>query len=204
MELKPFERLIVWKLMLLGDGLMMKDLPGSFTVKMRQRLCDKGLISVEKKGRAKIIRLNEENAWSWAVQNLDSEISKRAFFAGEVLQKVFSRLQGFMKTKDIALAELLGSELEDSEPVDLEQQIKSAYLSTSGRKWNNRVRIAQLKKNLPEMNNHQIDSVLKKMQMEKKIHLYPFDDPLECTKDDESAAVKFSGEAFTLIYIEES
>jgi len=204
MELKPFERLILWKLMLTGDGLMMRDLPGSFTAKMRQRLCDEGLIFVEKKGRAKIVKLHEENAWSWAVQNLDSEISKKAFFAGEVLQEVFTRLEKYISTHDIVLAKLLEPASDSSEPDDPERRIKDAYSFVSGGKWNVRVRIAQLKEYLSEMSNVQIDAVLKKMLLEKKIYLYPFDDPLECTQVDESAAVRFSGETFTIIYIKES
>lgn len=201
MELKPIERLILWKLMVLGDGLMMKELPSSFTVKVRQRLDDAGLIFVEKRGRAKIVRLNEEKAWSWAIKNLDSEISKKAFFAGEVLQEILTRLKGFMERSDVPLAELLRPGLRISRPEDLEQQVKQAYLDASGGSWNVRVRLAILTRFLPDMHREVFSALLKKMQLEGKILLYAFDDPLENTTEDEAAAVRFSGEAYTIIYI---
>ena len=201
MELKPFERLIIWKLIVLGDGLMMKDLPGSFTAKMRQRLCDAGLISVEKKGRSKIIWLNEEQAWSWAIKNLDCDISKKAFFAGEVLQEVLTRLKGFMARHDVVLAELLRPDIQADEADSLEQQVRQAYLFASGGGWNVRVRLTRLKQHLADLPGDEFESLLRKMQLEGKIALYPFDDPQENTPEDESAAIRFAGESYTIIYI---
>lgn len=199
MDLKPIERLVLWRLMLLGDGLMTRKIK-SLSAPMRKRLCDAGLITVEKKGNAKIVWLNEENAWRWATEDLDADISQKAF-AGDVLQEVLTRVKRYLGINDVSLAELLEPESDEPEDDDAEEQIRLAYRKITGDRWNMRVRISALKAGLPEMAQEKLAETIQKMQLEGNAHLYPFDDPTENTKEDEAAAIRFSGETFTIIYI---
>ena len=189
--------------MLLGDGKMMKDLPTSFTASMRKRLSDAGLITVQKRGNAKVIYLNEEKAWHWAIENLDGEISKKAQFAGDVLQEVFTRLKSYMKTNDVALSELLPGNTVRHDSTNIEQRIRDAYLKASQGSWNIRVRLKDLKKHLRDIDSLTIDRALEEFQILGKIILYPFDDPLENSPEDDNAAVRISGVNYTIIYIQE-
>lgn len=201
MKLKPLERLIIWKLMLLGDGLKMKELPNSFTAAMRKRLVDAGLINVVQQGRAKVVYVNEEQAWHWAGENLAAELSRTAQFGGPILQEVLTRLNRYLVNTDSALAELLAPLPEKKEKPDDLESIKRAYLNITDGEWNARVRIAELKKQLPGVNQTDFTASLKQLQEAGEIDLYTHDDPLEANEEDKRHAVRLFGEAFTLIYM---
>jgi hypothetical protein len=201
MKLTPYEVIIIWKLMLLGDGLRLKEMPSGFTKRTRERLAAAGLIRVEKQGRSMMIYLNDEPAWDWAMKNLDADISVRAQFAGAVLQEMLVRLKAYMDRRDVLLSELLAPNSADVDVGVTEERVKVAYLAVSGGQWSIRVRLFQLKQQLTDTDPEDLNRLLVQMHLDEKAYLMRLDHATQMTEADRESAIVIAGEPHHLIYL---
>ena len=83
----------------------------------------------------------------------------------------------------------------------LEQRVKRAYLDASGGRWDVRVRMADIRKKLVDIPPTSLDAILRKMQLDQKLVLYPLDEPSEISPEDDAAAVVAGGRKNHILYM---
>jgi hypothetical protein len=209
MKLEPMQVLLLWKLVM-ADGEMWKaDIrpAGVADNKVRKRLRDERLISEESlrrevpgKRATRSLKITLEDAgWAWVSENLDAQLPRSAA-AADVLQGLLQRLQQYLLQADLALAEFLVSA---SVVPDLEQQIVAAYraLDTNGR--GERVRIADLNRELRDIELSVLHRELLAMQSEDKLTLFVLDNPREITEADRRCEITtVLGDKRHIVYME--
>ena len=217
----PIQTLALWRLLLTDKAPPMQSkLKPRLKPGQRQELVDAGLVELLKRGRAFHISLTEKG-WAWAAENLDARFS-HTVNAAEPFEFLLLKLKKYMANSRTPLAEILrpsknrdgsgaGIRLPGEKtiktsksPKNLEnmaKKIRNAYLAASGGKWNVRVRIADLKKNLADIPGDWLEETIRKMQLEKKLMLYPLDNPCEITPEDEKEAVSVMGRKNHIIYM---
>ena len=204
MKFKPSPKqvLALWTLLFRRETPMQSKLKPELKPKERKQLVDAGLIELEerRKGRskAKYVLLTDK-AWAWAAENLDAKFSQRAN-AGPALEGLLASLKAYMKGNNVSLAQLLSPR--PAPPTqDAEEQIRAAYLKLSKGQWNARVRLADLRRELPPLRRQEVDDALLRMQSEQKLVLYHLDDALDRTEADEAAALDIKGFKRHLVYM---
>ena len=131
-QLEPLERLLLWKMIFLGYEPALSKTKPKLVSDARRRLLDMGLIEIEKRGRSSHLVLTD-NAWLWASENLEAEISTRSYESGPILQTVLARLKVFLvmlkwHQKEWLLVSLLlcNAEIEDIDYVRMAQPPENA------------------------------------------------------------------------------
>ena len=228
MNLNPRQALAFWKLLFIDKDPTMTEFtkplgapPKIKGTEERKQMIDAGLIELEKRGRANYVILTDK-AWKVAADNFNAPISQSKFAAG-VLESLLKQLQIFMQNSNITLAEIMSpaenteTEVEKTEyveemklppaenhsqSVDLETKIRTAYYKASGGKWNVRVRLTELRKQLPDVPRAELDTMLLKMQKDEKLVLYPLDYRPEIKPEDEQAAIDIGGYKNHIVYME--
>ena len=79
--------------------------------------------------------------------------------------------------------------------------MKRAYLDASGGRWDVRVRMADMRKKLVDIPPKSLDAILRKMQLDQKLVLYPLDEPSEISPEDDAAAVAAGGRKNHILYM---
>ncbi len=202
MNLSPRQALAFWKLLFIDKDPTMTEFTKNLGLarkikgtEERQQMINAGLIELEKRGRANYVMLTDK-AWKVAADNFDAPISQSKF-AADVLQALLKRLQLFIQNSNITLAEIMSS----AESVDLETKIRTAYNKASKGKWNVRVRLAELRKQLPDVPRVELDALLLKMQKDEQLVLYPLDYRPEIKPEDEQAAIDTGGYKNHIVYL---
>ena len=212
-QLEPLERLLLWKIIFLGYEPALSKTKPKLVSDARRRLLDMGLIEIEKRGRSSHLVLTD-NAWLWASENLEAEISTRSYESGPILQTVLARLKVFLAMKELRLAEFLEAKIMDTPESSkaaissdilaqpLEERIRDAYQKISRGRWNTPVRIADIRKALADVPRVQQDKELHRLKREDRILLFPMEDPQDRTPEDEAAALAMSDRTNHLILFE--
>ncbi|MGD1862009.1 MAG: hypothetical protein ACFB0E_18830 [Leptolyngbyaceae cyanobacterium] len=208
-ELSPKQALVLWNLLITGDEPMMSKVKPELSPKQRQPLIEAGLISLERRGRATHIVL-EDKAWDWAVKNFDTKIS-RCYDATSVLQALLAKLGHYLDIHQVALADVLTATdmpktttdtvSKDANPAvisklsvkDLPSKIRQAYFNLPDGEAGFRVRLHQLREQLSGFSKSQMDQVLLDMQAKGAVALLIAEDPQELTAADEAAAIDMGG-----------
>jgi len=89
-----------------------------------------------------------------------------------------------------------------SEYDKLQSRIRQAYLAVTSDRINTRARLCDVRERLSDVDRTALDEVLKKMQREQQISLYPLDNKAEIADADRKAAIYFSGEPRHILWIE--
>jgi hypothetical protein len=211
--LEPKHELVIWKLLITGDDLTFSQVKPD----VRKPLLEQGLIRIEKRGSTNYISL-EDKAWDWVAERMRSpaftvKFNPRATTAIPILEALLTKLGGYLRSQNIALADLLAPSTEpaspttqssqpDPSPLNLEQQIRQAYADIAQTSQNTRVRIAQLHQKLRPIPGHEINQMLRTMQQNGNTSLRPMEDPQEITPADEAAAIHLSnGDTRYFVYI---
>ncbi len=214
----PRQALVMWDLLITRDEpAQSKVRLSTFTAADRKELLDAGLIALEKRGRAQHIVLTDK-AWDWAPDHLNATISQSKLGAS-VLQDLLGTLQGFLRTHDMPLVELLTpptaalvDSVTDSAPVngharaaavttDLPQRILAAYQLLSGGRSHTSVRLAELRAQLPDASRNDVDRTLLQMQRDGRLALMRMDDPQRVTPEDAKAALDIHGDKRHIVYL---
>jgi hypothetical protein len=225
MNLSPRQALAFWKLLFTDKEPTMTEFTRPLGVapkirgtEERKQMIDAGFIELEKRGRANYVILTDK-AWRKAADNFDATISQSKF-AADALQALLKRLQIYMRKSNVTLAEIMSPaenvEAEKTEyvqevkprpaessskPVDSEKNVEIAYYKASGGKWNVRVRLTELRKQLPDVPRTELDTLLLKMQKDEKLVLYPLDYRPEIKPEDEQAAIDIGGYQNHIVYM---
>jgi hypothetical protein len=175
------------------------------SAKMRNDLVKKGLITEEKRGRAKHLALTDA-AWAWAGEHLSTPLPKTQR-AAKVLGSVLKRLEAFLVAHDAALGEFVGGSIASrtsqraTVPDGIEELVRGVYLELSHGRLRERVRLKDLRPRVPA-GRELLDSVLERLQREGKLVLMRLDNPQELTRDDDDAALHIAGNPRHLVYLE--
>jgi hypothetical protein len=198
----PKQALILWKLLITGEEPAVSKLQPALSPEERTFLVEAGLIELEKRGRSTHVVLTDQT-WQWAANNFDVSLCQSSF-AISILEQLLQTVGAYLKGNRIPLAEFLAprSQMAAEQLVaPLEQRIRTAYLTASGGVYNVRVRLAQLRRSLPDVAPQHIDQVLGDLELAEKLVLMPLDDPQEIGPDDEQAAVTVGGQPRHILYL---
>lgn len=213
--LTPAETLALWRLAVDGGEAWNKDVRPELKRESRQRLADAGLIEAAKRrnpeGKGSPMRLTLADAgWAWIAANLDADLTSRSPAAAGILARLLLVLKRYMERADVSLADLLApppasAAAEPATPVDgdLSARVASAYFALSEDRPNVRVRLADLRRRLPEVPRDALDRELLRLDSSGVASLYWFDDPREVRPDDREAALMTpAGDERHMIYME--
>ncbi len=216
-EITPFQALIVWALLARGGSSFQKDLMPEPKPKDRDPLVRARLISVEKRNRAIFLNVEEEG-WSWAADHMDAELSTRSTAGSFVLRDLLARLAVFAKLRNIPLAEILSAAPPPStagdvlhiepppvpplpQPADLRERIRAAFLKLTGGALNTRVRLADLRVLLSDLDRATQDKAILAIAGETDADLLQLDNRIDITDADREAALYVGAEPRHLLWI---
>jgi len=196
----PKQALVVWKLLLLGDGQRLSKFTPKLAPRELQGLVGAGLCTVEiGKNRSKKLRLTEKG-WSWANGGFTVKVSKTPA-AAPVLDALLAKVGAYLEVHNLALDDLLRPRRAAPE-TGIEERIRAAYLRVSGGKYNEYVRLARLRAELGADPASAVDAALIEMQQKGGTVLYPTNNPQALGPDDEAAALRVAGARRDVVCIE--
>lgn len=210
--LTPKQALTVWKLILLGDGQSIKRFSPELTQSDLNGLVSAGLCAIQAGPRKKDPTwgsklLLTERGWSWANAGFGAKVS-RTPAAAPVLEALLAKVGAYLEVHGLALDNVLRPRRAAPEPEpaagdsSIEERIRAAYLRASGGKYNEHVRLAQLRAALGAEPASVVDAALLGMQRRGGTVLYPVDDPQALGPEDRAAALFVAGARRDLVCIE--
>ncbi len=169
-----------------------------------------GLVETDKNRKRAITIEVTDKGWAWAAENLDAELPSRSTAAGPIMQAFLSHLKIFLKSRNIALAEIFM--IEEAEGLaetcpslgdkEIKKLIRETYFSLTHGKSKQRVRLHQLRDSLPDIDRNLLDDTLLEMEREEDLVLYTLDNVREITAYDRAAALNTGfGEPRYIIYL---
>ncbi len=170
-------------------------------VPMRRHLQQLGLISLEKRGPATYVAATDA-AWKWVEENLDLALARTQ--PRRALEAVLKRLREFLAANDLPLSGFVRPAVPEASPAPaepLEAQIRRAYLARSGGALHARVRLADLRADLPAVDRAALDEEILTLQRQERAALFPLDNPREVGPDDVRAAINLSGVPQHVLYL---
>lgn len=221
-EPTPLDRLILWRLAVAGGAASNPLLRPRLDREGRDRLTRLGLIASERRrsptgpGRPYHIELTDRG-WSWLADHMtDPQLSPRAN-AVPTLELMLARLGAHLAARGFALADVMteplppplgkspgvdvdGTNLDDRDGAAA--RIEKAYLKLTDGKEHVRIRLADLRESLPELDRRAADDALLDLAHRGRAALYSLDNPLDVEPRDREAALTIpSGKQRHLIYL---
>lgn len=186
----------------LSDSSLKKD--------VRDGLAKQGLLLLEKRGRGTAM-VATDATWKWVAENLGFRLARTQ--PRRALAAVMLRLREFLAASDLPLSAFVrpaapaalaaigapAAPPPASEP--LEAQIRRVYLARSGGALHVRVRLADLRADLPAVDRAELDAQILSLQREERAALFPLDNPRERGPEDERAAIDLSGVKQHVLYL---
>ncbi|MBF0528443.1 MAG: hypothetical protein HQK55_04065 [Deltaproteobacteria bacterium] len=208
--MSPKQVLLLWNLLFTGNQPAITELRPKLSRAEWKAMEKDGLIEPQRRGRRIHICLTPK-ALDWAAENMDAEISQSQY-AAEALSALLGKLKIYLRETKSSLPEFIkqaaAAEPESrpmkSDPPDLADQVRQAYLTVSGGLLNVRVRLAQLISYLSDVPKPVLDELLVAMQRVGRfgLVLWSLDDPRDITAADDQAAVSIAGIKRHIIYME--
>lgn len=206
-SLSKTQRLVLFKLMFTGETPLQSEIKPKLPRTQRAELESFGLIRMEPRanGRGKRVALTDKT-WEWASENLESElmVSKHATPA---LEAVLRRLSCFLRARSLNLSEFFHASpqietrsIRPQPPV--EGKIRQAYLALSEGRFSQMIRLAELKRELPDIASQVVDETLLEMQKNGDVSLQTIESMQQTTEADRRAAIRILGEDRNLVYLE--
>lgn len=204
----PIQTLFLWRLLVSGGGEFLKVAKPELDAKNRRTLLDAGLIETEKrkqfpdrKGARSVTYVSlSEKGWDWAANNLDAQVSTRSPAAGPILHVFLTKLKFHLQRHNVGLADFITAP-EEAER-ELVERVRAAYAELGEGKADVRVRLADLRQAMADVDRTLLDTAILTMEREEAAVLYPFDNPVEMRPEDERAALPNSiGHPRHVIYI---
>jgi hypothetical protein len=208
---KSVERqaLALWALLGEGGGGYGGKVKPEIEKPEREALLRAGLIAVAKhKGGALWLTVTDEG-WDWAEQHLTEPLPEKSFGGAFVLRAWLSRLKGYLRAKDVRLAELLAA---GTAPVSggsvnaahgaLRKRIRAAYHDIAGG-FNRRVLLRELRPRLADIDREQVDAALMQMLRDDEASLMQLDYRPDVTEEDRNASLQIGSEPRHIIWISE-
>jgi hypothetical protein len=195
--------LILWALLARDNGgALQSDLKPELKKPDREALERDGLIAISKVGPKRQIYVEvTDKGWQWAGEHLDAKLPDNAPSGSKVFQAWLVHLKVFLAARNLALADLLAAPTPELQ-TDLWPLVRTAYLQTTGGRWNTRALLKDIRARLGGVAREALDAALLRFQAEQKLQLYPQDNRQELTEADQAAAIKIGGEARHIVWIE--
>jgi hypothetical protein len=209
--LTPKQALVMWKLILLGAPPRRSTFSPKLTSTDVRTLVATGLITVDSGPRkadpawGSKLHLTDRG-WAWASsQGLAGNLSP-CRVAAPVFEALLVKIGAYLEVQGLALDDLLRPRRAEQSPAattpdGLENRIRKAYLQATGGKYNEFIKLVQLRTKLPTDQTSAVDAELLQMQQRGDALLYPIDDPQRLSPEDESAALQVAGARRDLICI---
>ena len=202
----PKQILFIWVLLFTGNEPAVSKVKPKIFPKERTQMMEAGLIRLETRGRSKHIVLTDK-AWGWAAEHLDAAFSLQSLASAPARGGLLKKLKAFLEVRELALADFLnpapakpGPEAvpRPAEPArvsaaGLEAAVVRAYLQASGSVWNVWVKLAEIRKRLPDVPRADLDRELLRLEKAKRAILYPIEDSEALRPEDQAAAINVAG-----------
>lgn len=194
----PSQVLYLWSLLAAGGEGFAKDMPFQPEAKQRKALVGAGFLEEEKRTRGAIYNTVTDTGWSWVAANMDADLPTRSTRGVQVLKRLLGRIGAFLSARELSLAELLALQPERdgeggrrAEPDDLESRIRDVHRRYAGRSWGSSdyVRLADLRRELPDVPREVLDQALFRLEEEGSIALYPLENPRDIGAEDRAASL---------------
>lgn len=214
-EPNPKQTLILWALLGQGGAAAQKDLGFTVDKKDRDALVKAGLLTVSKGARNAIALEVTDKGWSWANGHLGASLpsGRNATKAGTpVLQAWLKRLQSYLQTTGVPLAEVLTSKPagpdgetdqrknDNTDTDQLRQRVRDAYLHVTGGRFNDNVPLSRLRHELADISRETLDAALTRMNGKDGVTLMNLGNPREIEAERE-AALRFKGQDMHILWI---
>jgi hypothetical protein len=202
-KLSEMQVLILWALLGKGGESQAKLKP---QVKKtdREALLRAGMITAEKRGRGTWLEATDAG-WAWAGENLGSALPERSPAGSAILREWLTRLDAFMRARDIGLADILGPQPAPAPAAGdhaiLRERIRNAYLDVTGGIFNRRALLSNLRRRLPDVDRAMLDEALRRMQHDNEASLMRLDNPIDIAESDREAAVQIGSEPRHILWI---
>lgn len=188
----PLDRLILLRLALVGGESKNADFTPALKKPDRDRLTRAGLLASENRtppggGRKSLYLVMTDGGWAWLADQLAGDLPPRAG-AVKPLQALLALLKTHLDAHALSLAEFM-SPPTSGPPPGAEEQIERAYYRITGGKANTRVRLADLRAELPDIPRERLDGTLLEMATKGAAALYPLENPLEIHPQDRDAVL---------------
>ena len=181
----------------------------------RDPLIRAGWLDTERRGRATHL-IPTERAWAFAAEHLDSPLPAKSQSATPVLVDVLAHVGSLLARQGLSLAQLVApparddahdeavteAELTDRTATDLTERVLTVARRISGGR-RSRVRLSSLRSALGDISRGALDESLVRLQKSGALVLYPIDDPLDRTPDDEAASLSLGGRPRHILYVED-
>jgi hypothetical protein len=208
------QALALWALLGNGGSGFGGELKPEVRKAEREGLNKAGFIAIERKGRSFWLDVTDRG-WRWAEEHLADSLPDKTYGGAFVLRAWLTRLQAFMQTRGIGLAEVLGpqrardraepaAEPEAPQAIDysaLRERIRSAYLDITGGSFNKRALLTDIRGRLRDVDRKALDHALKRMQREEDASLMQLDNQVEITDADRTAVLHIGNEPRHILWI---
>lgn len=187
-EPNPKQTLILWALLGQGGAAAQGTLGFKIDKKDRDALQKAGLLGVNKGKRGAVDLEVTDQGWDWAGEHLDAALpsGRSATKAGTpVLQAWLGRLHAYLRSSNVALAEVLAPAAAATEggaapgpvPVpeprhptpgyaELRERLRRTYRTLTGGQFNDSVTLSRLRKALPDLDAATFDRTVLRMHNE--------------------------------------
>lgn len=211
----PRQRLFLLQLLFAGGSAGMKDLKPAFMPADRSPLKTSRLLDERKVKRSLEFSLTDAG-WKWVEDHLtDSiDVGRNTTAAAGALQQMLPRmaaylaamnvrLADFVRTKQAAATQALPDQPQPGDDIStgIKSAIAAACLRLGGGQDRQRLRLADVRKELGEWDRPAQDRALLELATAGRVVMYGMSDPQEIQVDDRDAEFRTpSGEARHLIY----
>lgn len=207
------QRLVLWRLALeppsehaqRGEMLNSKLSP-KLKRDEREALQTAGLIRVERRGRSLALLLTDRG-WGWLGEHMGEDLVTRAGAVG-TLQALLKQLKVYLDAAGLSVPDLMVEVPPAVKPAppsadaDVAGLVEAAYMRLSDGRANVRVRLAELRAELPEIDRDRLDATLLEMATRGRAALLTLENPMEVRQEDRDAVVRTpTGHARHLIYM---
>ncbi len=211
-SLKPMQVLVLWALIVQGGKGLQKDIRPRITKPLRDSLERAGLIVSRKNDKRAIVIEVTDKGWAWASENLDAELPARSTAAGPIMQAFLTQLKSFLRSRNLVFAEIFMAEeggeaqsepdtaLQPASAEDIKKRVREAYFSLTKGQSKQRIRLHQLRQELPNIKREELDRALLEMQQKEELVLIALANKQDITRADRVAALKVGGNPRHVVY----
>jgi hypothetical protein len=199
------QALAMWGLLSEGGAAFGGKLKPRIDAPERGALAQSGLIEVTTVKRAYFLTVTD-TGWDWAEQHLSDPLPENA----SVLHGWLSRLQGFLRVRDLRLPDFFDpsapapehAPIAQSQPqyAELRERIRVAYQVAAGG-FDRRLLLRDLRPRLADLDRQLVDSALMQMVRDGEASLMQLDYRPDVTDEDRAASLRIGNEPRHIIWI---
>jgi hypothetical protein len=188
----------ILRLLFIPEEPAMSKLKPNLPAAKRKELIDAGVIELEKRGAAKHLVLTDRG-WAWAAENLD-KLCPRSMrqVHPDITRAILESFAKNMRFRELSLAEIVRPDLfcesanADHDETTIMQAIRDVCRRKTEGRPGDRLRLVDLRRELPHLPRSEVDQALFEMQSQGEIALTPLE-RFEIRPEDEQASLQVAG-----------